>query len=702
MMFQQAKAVFPRGKANEMHCFATFRTKLDSLDNATLYIAAADFYQVLVNGTFVAFGPARTAKGYARVDALPLADYARDGENEILIGVISHHCRSLSTVLQPAFLQAEIRQGEKVLAATGKDFEAFLPSCRVRKVERYSVQRHFSEVWDLRGGKDWLTDALPTPLEESAEPPRIIDRHVPYPHYEDIHVPAAASGGALLYDESLPYHSLFYSFPASERWGRFDYDEIEHHPYEWIQRHHQKKAHGRTKLPVTLSENEYAILDFGRIETGFPMLSLRAATESDVILAFSEDASPDSFAFTDMHSHNTLEFLLSPESRPDLMAFEPYVMRYVILAVKRGKITLDDFGIKTFVRNTASVALPDLGDTDLNAIYRGGVRTFAHNAVDIFTDCPSRERAGWLCDSYFTAKTEYALFGEAPVEEAFLENYRLYPANGEYPEGVLPMCYPSEPQDNYKFIPQWTMWYILEVADYLKNRNPSADRELFRPTIDGLMAFYARHENEDGLLERLPSWNFVEWSRANDWTMDVSYPTNFLYARVLECVYEIYGDASLLEKRDRVQKAAIEQSFDGQVFRDHAIRNGEGKLVLQKDCSEAGQYYAILFGGFDIREERFAKLLDLVCNVFSANRNGKMPEIAEINAFIGAYLRLEALLKIGEYRLLLRDIKEFFGNMEAETGTLWEYRQRHGSRDHGFASYALVAMTEALKHLGNA
>lgn len=701
-MFQQAKAVFPKGKANEMHTFATFRARVKDLRDATLYIAAADFYQVLVNGRFVAFGPARTAKGYARQDILPLDAYAEAGDNEILIGVLCHHCRSLSTVLQPAFLQAEIRRGECVLAATGTDFEAFLPACRVRRVERYSVQRHFSEVWDLRKGKDWLVGASPAELEECAEPPVLIDRHVPYPHYEDIAVSSAASRGHLAYDASLPVNSLFYSFPATERWGRFDYEEIEHHPYEWIQQHRQEKTAGVCEFPLALAENDYAILDFGRIETGFPMLSLRADEESDVILAFSEDASPDHFAFTDMHSHNVLEFLLSPESKPEMMAFEPYVMRYAILAVKKGRVTLDGFGIKTFVRNTDAVVLPDLGDADLNAIYRGGVRTFAHNAVDIFTDCPSRERAGWLCDSYFTAKTEYALYGEAPVEEAFFENYRLYPANGEYPEGVLPMCYPSEPQDNYKFIPQWTMWYILEVADYVKTRNPKADRELFRPTVEGLMAFYARHENEDGLLERLPSWNFVEWSRANDWTMDVSYPTNFLYARVLECVYELYGDASLLEKRDRVQRTAIAQSFDGKVFRDHAVRDENGKLVLQSDCSEAGQYYAILFGGFDTKEERFAPLRDLVCNVFSANRNGKMPEIAEINAFIGAYLRLEALLKMGEYRLLLRDVKEFFGNMEAETGTLWEYRQRHGSRDHGFASYALVAMTEAKRMLNEA
>ena len=74
-----------------------------------------------------------------------------------------------------------------------------------------------------------------------------------------------------------------------------------------------------------------------------------------------------------------------------------------------------------------------------------------------------------------------------------------------------------------------------------------------------------------------------------------------------------------------------------------------------------------------------------------------MPEIFEVNAFIGAYLRLEALLKIGEYHLVLRDIDEFFGKMEIETGTLWEYRQRKGSRDHGFASYALVAIRKAIE-----
>ena len=64
----------------------------------------------------------------------------------------------------------------------------------------------------------------------------------------------------------------------------------------------------------------------------------------------------------------------------------------------------------------------------------------------------------------------------------------------------------------------------------------------------------------------------------------------------------------------------------------------------------------------------------------------------------GAYLRLEALLKMGKKELVLSDIRSFFGHMSQHTGTLWEYRQEKGSKDHGFASYALVAIMKALEN----
>ena len=97
---------------------------------------------------------------------------------------------------------------------------------------------------------------------------------------------------------------------------------------------------------------------------------------------------------------------------------------------------------------------------------------------------------------------------------------------------------------------------------------------------------------------------------------------------------------------------------------------------------------------------KFQPLYHLVKNVFAPDRNGAMSDIMEVNAFIGAYLRLEALLKLEEYELLLKDVVGFFDNMGEYTETLWEYRQYKGSCDHGFASYALVAIEKAVKGLG--
>ncbi len=169
---------------------------------------------------------------------------------------------------------------------------------------------------------------------------------------------------------------------------------------------------------------------------------------------------------------------------------------------------------------------------------------------------------------------------------------------------------------------------------------------------------------------------------------------------MLESCYRIFGDTALHEKAARVCKKTADQAFDGRVFLDHAVRDENGVLIRQPHCSEAGQYYAILFGNLDLADPKYAELLRLVRKVFGPIRKEEIPEIIPINAFIGAYLRLEALLKLKEYDLLLSDISAFFGQMDRDTGTLWEYRQRHGSRDHGFASYALVAMTEALKKTG--
>ena len=118
------------------------------------------------------------------------------------------------------------------------------------------------------------------------------------------------------------------------------------------------------------------------------------------------------------------------------------------------------------------------------------------------------------------------------------------------------------------------------------------------------------------------------------------------------------------------------------------------------NTSEAGQYYALLFGNIDWNDPKYEKLRAYVLTNFKgAADTGRT--FVPVNAFIGLYLRLKALLQLGLYQQILNDVGDFFGGMAEKTGTLWEYREMKGSYDHGFASYAAYAMCVALEKLAD-
>lgn len=696
-MFQKALPIFPVGKKWEMNTHVILRSQTDSLKDTVFAIAASSFYQLFVNGVFVAFGPCRAAGGYARVDEFSLSPYHREGKNEIRVEAVGYACRSLSTVYSPSFVCAELtREGNPILY-TGRDFEWYLSAFHLQRTERYSAQRHFTEVYDARENEPFCERYAVT--TETVDGISFIPRKAPYSAYRRIDAEKVACIGTFAFDETLPYRKQRSSFPIDAYWGRYEEDEIPFKPYRWIQRQKQSVKKKDVALPAVLHENEYAIFDLHSIESGMIRFSADVTEEADIVIGFSELCSEECFAFTDINCQNVLEYFL-PVGQSEMMSFEPYTCRLAILLVKKGALSVTGFGVTAVECDMSEVRPSKIADEGLRAVYDAAIHTFAHNASDIYMDCPSRERAGWLCDSYFTGMTEYFFLGKCDVESAFLENYRLYQNDGTLPDGALPMCYPSDIKLSGEFIPQWNMWYVIEVADYILKRGHESEKELFRKSVLGVLRFLARHENENGMLEDLPSWNFVEWSKANEWTRNVNYPTNFLYVGVLLAAYALYGDENHKQKALAVREKTKSLAFDGEVFVDHAVRDENGTLINASDTSEAGQYYAMLFGDVSLDEPKYEKLRSHIKNGFlnfAQNLNGR--NYVPVNAFIGRYLRMQTLLKLEEYEILLENVGAFFSGMANTTGTLWEYKDGKGSKDHGFASYAAVAIAEALEGL---
>ena len=693
-MFKKAVPVWKNvdNYKDKLNTHLILRENVDNIKGCTLKIAVADWYKLYVNGEYVGSGPARSAAGYGRVDEYDLSEYDCGTENnEIVIYVAGFYCKSLTSVWQESYLCAELVCDDEVIKYSGRDFDCFANERRVRKVERFSVQRYFQEIWDCSAPE--IGDAVE--VGEVARDIKFIPRRVPKAYSEVMAFAEVSAIGTFDVDKDKDVWKNGYSFnPYKEpQWGAFDEDEIELKPFRYINSLSLTISDRNEKLPVTLGEGQWLMVDMGRINAGFVKWSGKANADSDVIVASSEVISGDVFEFAMINMQPAFEYIIPNGHVMSEEGFEPYTCRYVALFVKKGSITIDGVGIRTFERDTTSVNRHVFTNPDYTKLYEAALRTFAHNSVDIFMDCPSRERAGWLCDSYFTAKAEYFFYGENPVEDTFLENYILYKNRGEFPEGVLPMVYPADPHENNKFISQWDMWYVLEVCDYLTNRKPAWDKAVFEPTVFGVVDFLAKYENDIGLLEDLPSWNFIEWSSANEWVKDINFPTNMLYAGMLEEVSRVFGKPELAEKADAIRKVVAEMSFDGEVFCDNAVKNPDGTYTRTKNVSEACQYYTLLFGGISMEDEKYSALMSHVREGFVNFDKGDR-EFCPINAFIGLYLRMNLLDRMGDASLTEKCVSEFFLKMCDTTGTLWECREPHGSLDHGFASYVATLLNK--------
>lgn len=426
----------------------------------------------------------------------------------------------------------------------------------------------------------------------------------------------------------------------------------------------------------------------GRNNTGYISLRFTAEKDTTVYAVFNEIL-PDGVCPDPGKDgcENVISWAVEGGREYTLISFEPYTFRYIQIISFGGKITVDDISLAEECYPEALVTnLKKMPDENLQKIYDAAVETFRQNATDIFMDCPSRERAGWLCDSFFTSRVEKELTGKSLVEHDFLENFILPEKFDNLPEGMLPMCYPADHYDK-TYIHNWAFWYVLELREYLDRTDDRALIDAAKDKVYRLLDFSETFENEDGLLQKVASWVFVEWSEANDFVQDINYPSNMLYSLVLDSVAELYGDKALHEKAARLRKAVIEKSFDGTFFCDNAVLDRNGVAQRTNNRSETCQYYAFFTG--TATKETFPELYEKMLTQFGPDRSqhNRYPDVPFSNAFIGNYLRLFILFREGEHKKLMQEIESFFLPMAEKTGTLWENMTDYASCCHGFASH---------------
>ncbi len=696
--FLSGKPVWPEGREKDLNVFAGFRATVDgaAAERAVVRLTGATVYRVFVNGEFLGYGPARGPKDFFRVDEWPLRGRCRPGPNVIAVEVAGYNVNSFYYMRHPSFVQAEVVAGGTVLASTageGAAFEGGVLASRLQRVQRYSFQRDFSEVYRLAPDSDaWRTGAPWTTQKLAVQPAcALLPRIAPYPRF-DKRVPVSAPAQGVF--KKNPEREVLIARAAREISPKllgFTDKEVETAPFYEVQRQETVSrralaAHPALARRFSLSEGQFRILDFGENNTGFFGAALRCEGVARVYFVFDELLSDGDVSVTRMKSCNVVAYDLTAPGDYRVEVFEPYTLRYLKVIVTGATCEFSDPYLREYVNPDTERAVFDCSDASLNLLFEAARSTFKQNAVDLFMDCPSRERAGWLCDSFFTARVASDLCGNTDIERAFFQNYAL-PSGFEFlPDGMLPMCYPSDHNDGV-YIPNYALWFVIQLDEYVRRSNDRAMAEALKARVLALLDFFKTYKNSDGLLEKLPSWVFVEWSHANDLVQDVNYPSNMTYAEVLSCAARLYGLPALEAEAARLRETIRRQSFDGTFFVDNAKRQPDGSLKPTGERTETCQYYAFFF--HVATPQRDPALWETLRTEFGPQRRQtkKYPELCFSNALPGHYLRLELLSRLGLSAQMIEESKVYFLNMAEQTGTLWEHDRSSDSCCHGFASH---------------
>ena len=707
--FEKAAPVWLLGRETEMNLWLSFRTAAVGAKKTVLRLTGSSAYDVKVNGKFIAFGPARCAHGFYRVDELDLSNEITEPA-VITVNVAGYSADSFYHLDQPSFLCAELIEDGEITAATGED--GFL--CRVmteheQKAQRFAGQRTFCEVYSVSPLiEKW--ERLPKINEKEyaiakltkTEEKTFIARGSYYNVYDKIPAEKIISRSEFTigdYGDRVRYPA--YIVPRGEDTGPskkgFALGKLSTNIFMQARNIEIRTLHETEETPKTetIRAGEGVTYKMAFNTTGKITFDVACDEDTEILITFDEFLGENGLInYRRMYTVNAAMWRIK-KGTYQLSTFEPYTMGVLTVHVLKGRAFVSNVGLIYFGALAVDRRYNGV-DEELRKIFDAAVETYRQNTFTIYMDCPSRERAGWLCDSFFTARVEKTLTGKSEIEHSFLENFFLPDAFPSLPKGMFPMCYPAD-HKNGGFIPNWAMWLVLELEEYLERTGDRSFIDGVKEKIYALLDYFKGFENADGLLEKLKSWIFVEWSECNKLTQDINYPTNMLYAKTLCAAANLYGDTALSEKAEHIKDVINEQSMtESGFYCDNAVHGEDGVARLSGKCTETCQYYAF-FCGITSPEENPSLWQRMLCD-FGPERivpnkwpeftsDAKWKEIYPSNAFIGNYLRLELLYLYGEHKKLIENIRGFFTKMADLTGTLWENDATTASCNHGFASH---------------
>lgn len=711
----QAQWIWAKTASPEPFQFVGFRKSFDldgAVEKATAFITADTFYRLWINGQLAMHGPARSSAGKAAVDSVDVAALLKPGRNTIEVEALHYNGRFEALGQSPGFLcelELVATGGGKRIIATDAAWEAREVLAWSRNSPKHSFQRTWCEDFDSRLERNptWHPAVVLGPV--GTAPWKTVEpRDVPLPNPRQTIQPkcvlAVQRGDGFLGELKGSPELESTRYGPRPDWCRRLQTERVKADESAAANPRGVTADGRGDT-ILKGDGASVVYDLGANQLGFFGFEVSGAAGEVFELVWNESLDPSGQTVRPIQSIEATQAMryVLRDGRQTHLVFSPFLARYVRV-VHRGsgeialhRLWMADYGFAAPARGDFQCS-----DEALNRIFAAAVRTAKLNTLDTFMDNPSRERGAWMREGYYMAQTIYAVFGDLSVSRRMVrqgaDSQRIADRKG--PPGMVQMLYPATNVDG-SFIPAHALYWALQAGLHERFAD---DREFVRemlPAVRSLLEAFATWRNQDGLLENVVSWNFLDWAPIR--TDAACVGLNAMYARTLDEAARLetaVGQPARAEqcRREAAQvRRSLNRFCSGDLFYpDTLIRDAQKQLAPSRETCEATQYF-ILWADVPT-PERAGRMWKALRDDFRPTPGDERPIKGLTRGRLYCFFeRLQAAARLGDHAAVVRDIKAMFQPMaDVSPGTLWEHTVRQWCLCQGFSSGVAVVMTEEI------
>ncbi|MEF3312249.1 family 78 glycoside hydrolase catalytic domain [Paenibacillus sp. GYB004] len=437
--------------------------------------------------------------------------------------------------------------------------------------------------------------------------------------------------------------------------------------------------------------------DFGRMEVGFLQLDVTGA-EGDILDVVYAEELWEGKALLNANNNRSFDRFVLAGGRNELeLAFGWKAFRYVQIRVRnhKGPLTFHRVGIRTRyypASRTSGFACPD---HELERIWTISAHTLRCCMQDGFLDSSSREQQQWMGDGRVQSIYNYYFTGDSRLHAKLL----MQIGQSQDESGMTKSRYPDG-HHNFPPIPSFCLQWICSFSDYEFYTADNSKVAEWWPNIVLALRWFTAYINEEGVLEDVPYWSFIDWGELPAGSAPDVARGGIIGALNLQYVEALRVAVHFAYQENDAEAAAV---FGGLADR---VEDGIKRLLWNEaaggyaDCAVNGKKSEkvseitnslALLHLHRPGEERAGRI---VRNVFF--REAGYPVLKASPYFMLSVYR--ALSTHGQSGLVLQMIRERYGAMvEAGATTTWEnwevfYRTAQGDVRYQSASHAWAAM----------